>query len=595
MLTLRPYQRDANERVYASWEAGNRGVILCLPTGGGKTVTVADVVHRELNEEHRVLIVAHRRELISQPFATLIRSGIAPDQVGIVMAGVPLPTAPLFPAALEELTPNELWGQYAKRRPGALVQIASVDSLRTRQIPPHDVLVVDEAHRSLAKSYLRIREAHPSARLLGLTATPQRSDKRGLSELYDDLIVGATYAELVQLGYLAEPTIWSVPKGSLPDLSGVKTTGGDYNARQLAERCDRAELVGDIVSHYQRRGNNAPALAFATGVEHSQRIAQQFNGAGIPAAHVDGATDPTVRDQIFRDLQSGAIKVVANCDVATEGTDLPAVKTVILARPTKSLRVYLQQVGRGSRPHENGLPFVVLDHAGCARDHGLPQADREWSLEARPKRQSKGAAPVRECEECFAVLPSSVRVCPECGFEFSAPARKAPKEADGELVLVQAPEAPEEIAAAWAEIVDSWHAQNAARELPLKPGWCFYEYQKRHGAKPSAHCSPPTLTREQVQARERYAKLQRTAKARGLSDSWVWREFRKPPQERPDGLPEGVDADRWASLQRMAKAWGQDDAWLRQRLAGSSRQELILRSRGFDVASPTVEIEQWAV
>ena len=517
-MKLRPYQIEA---VRAA--EGAKRIVLCAPTGSGKTVIAVELIARELAAGRRVLFAAHRRELIRQPFCKLIRYGIDPDLIGVIMAGIP---------SGRVITPGgdsdaELWRAHARYKPSAPVQVASIDTLRNHETPPEfDLLLIDEAHRSLAKSYVDLIAARPDARVVGLTATPVRGDGRGLAEVYDDLHVVAEYAELAAAGYLVTPRVWS--SGQLPDLSSVRVRGSDYDPTQLSAACDRPELVGDIVAHYQRHGNGAPCLVFAAGVEHSKRIVEQFCAAGYVAKHVDGSTKSSYRDQAFDGLATGKVQVVSNCDVATEGTDIPCVKCVISARPTMSVRVWMQQCGRGSRPHDGKFPFVILDHSGNATRHGLPQMAREWSLSARPKRSAKKSAqlpPAWTCNRCYGVNEITATECGECGAERPAATKREIVERAGELVELS----PDLYSTAWQVVVDEWRQRNAKRSIPTAPDWCRKRYRERFGIAAPPGIPLPSLSPEQARTRDRYVELLKTAKARGYDRKWV---FVKLKEER---------------------------------------------------------------
>jgi superfamily II DNA or RNA helicase len=412
-VSLRPYQLDAIQRLDEREAAGARRILVVAPTGAGKTTIAGFVILRALERGLRVLFLAHRRELIVQAWRRLLDLGLARDQVGVVMA------------------------DDARRRPTARVQVASVDTLRRRARPPADVVFVDECHRALAASYRAIAADYPNALHLGLTATPYRADGRGLGDAYDELVVVASPKQLIAEGFLVEPRVFTVPASQRPDLSRVRVSRGDYSASQLAEAVDRQGLVGNIVEHWQTHARGVRTVAFAASVEHSQHIAARFREAGVPAEHLDGETPTSERDAILGRLDRGETLVVSNCGVLCEGWDQPAVKCAILARPTKSTGLYLQQAGRILRPW-NDVPAIILDHAGCALEHGLPQDDRDFSLEGRKRRAAatdRAAPVVRECGQCFALLPLATRVCPECGHSLVA-TRELPVEAPGELVAV---------------------------------------------------------------------------------------------------------------------------------------------------------------
>lgn len=483
MIQLRPYQDDAVARVGAAIRrlgaareqaARALGVLLVAPTGAGKTVIASRLVDGAFGKKKRVLFVAHRRELIAQAHRKFVEIGLPDSEVGVIMAGDP------------------------RRRPQAAVQVASVDTLRFRTLPQGiDLVIFDEAHRSLAPGYVRLAAHYRDAVLVGLTASPWRSDKQGLGVLYDDLVLVASPQALIDMGFLVEPRVWTVPQASLPDLSKVPTSKGDYDQKALAAAVDQAGLVGDIVDHWKRRAAGVRTVAFAASVEHSRHIARRFTEAGVPAEHLDGETPTPDRDAILARLDRGETLVVSNCGVLCEGWDQPSVKCAILARPTKSVTLYLQQAGRILRPFQ-GLEAVILDHAGNALAHGLPQDEREYSL-APPKSKKKSVAgpPVKTCEACFAIVPAATRVCPGCGVEFlveeSGPA--LPKETAGELVDAKAARSAD--LALYDAIVEEWHARNARRAVPMKPYWCVREYESRHGKKPPKGYKLPRFTPEQ--------------------------------------------------------------------------------------------------
>lgn len=437
-----------------------------------------------------VLFCAHRRELIFQPAACLAEAGVAAEQVGLIIAG-------------------------ERENRSAPIQIASVDTLINRQFPPARLVIIDEAHRALAASYRKILERYAAACVVGLTATPYRGDGRGLGEVFDELVVTLSYRELVEEGYLVAPEVWTT--AALPDLEGVPALGGDYDPIHLGARCNQRHIVGDIVEHWRRLGGGAPTLAFAVNVAHAGAIAKAFSDAGVRAATVHGGTRVAERAAAFTGLADGSIAVVANCDVATEGTDIPCVKTVILARPTMSLRVYLQQCGRGSRPHGE-LPFVVLDHAGCAVQYGLPQDDREWSLEGR-KRSTIDACrlpPAWACPACFGVNPISASVCERCGTARVVPARPQPKTVAGRLELAATD------GDRWDVIVEWWHQRNKGRALPLHPYVCVTEWRRRFRRPPPTGYVLPQLSADDRWRLAELAELKRIARRRGYSPRWPY-------------------------------------------------------------------------
>jgi superfamily II DNA or RNA helicase len=417
-VRLRPYQAEAIARVNDAAARGVRRILVVAATGSGKTTLAASIILERIERGCTALFLAHRRELIAQAYRRLLDLGLPERDVGVIMANDP------------------------RRRPAAKVHVASIDTLRTRAKPRADIVFVDEAHRALAASYRALAADYPGALHIGLTATPCK----GLGDAYDDLVVVASPRQLIVDGYLVEPRVFTVPVSQRPDLSRVRVSRGDYSADQLAQAVDRQGLVGNIVEHWLTHSRGVRTVAFAASVEHSQHIAARFRESGVAAEHLDGETPTPERDAILARLERGETLVVSNCGVLCEGWDQPAVKCAILARPTKSSGLYLQQAGRILRPW-NDQRAIILDHAGCALEHGLPQDDRDFSLEETKKRTKVAAeAPARECPACCAVVGIGTRVCPECGHELIT-TRELPAELDGALVeatevVVARPRAP---------------------------------------------------------------------------------------------------------------------------------------------------------
>jgi len=475
-LELRPYQLDAIERVRAEVRQGCKRVLVCAPTGAGKTVIGAEIMRSAFAAGSRSLFIAHRREILGQTAAKLEQAGIPEHEIGIVMAGD------------------------ARRRPGARVHVASIDTLRNRQIGAPHLVFVDEAHRALAQSYVDVSARWPEAVHLGLTATPTRLDGKAMAKAYDALVVVASVGELIGQGFLAQPRVFTVPAGKLPDLRGVKSTGGDYNSKQLAERVNTGVLVGDIVEHWLAKAENRRTVCFAVSVEHSRAIVARFVEAGIAAEHLDGETPEDERAAILARLKSGETRIVSNVMVLTEGWDMPEVKVLIAARPTQSLVVWLQQAGRILRPWGGEQP-LILDHAGCARQHGLPHEDREWTLDGPKRRRGKATEDcAKMCDSCLAVMPLGARVCPECGAEM--PWREQDlTEGAGELEEVTGISV--KLLDEYQAMVDAWRAENARRMRspfgrPCKPGVLFHRWKQSHGGRPPPRgAKRPQLTAEE--------------------------------------------------------------------------------------------------
>ena len=349
-MNLRPYQTKLISDIQTAWKK-HRRVMAQLPTGGGKTIIFNDIIHRAQKDGKRCMMIVHRKELITQAGRKLFKMGV---DYGVIMAGY-------------------------DSRYSATVQLASVQTLIRRAMPKGiDILITDEAHHCVSPTYREIYSTYPDAKFLGVTATPIRTNGDGFTDLYDTLVCGPNVSDLIAGGYLVAPKIYAAPTAL--DLSKIKKTGGDYNERALADAMDNKRLVGGLVEQWTKHAYGRQTVCFAITVEHSKHIVEQYRQAGISAEHIDGATPQDSRDKILEDFAKGQFKILSNVGIVTEGFDVPEIEVVQLARPTTSLALYLQMVGRGLRPAAGKGTAIVLDHADCVFAHGFPEQDRVWTL-----------------------------------------------------------------------------------------------------------------------------------------------------------------------------------------------------------------------
>lgn len=378
--------------------------MLCAATGFGKTHTSAEIIKSAIQRGNDVWFLAHLREILDDTARRLQQADIPH---GFIMAGMP-------------------------RNPFKPVQIVSVQTAVRRPVARKPgLIIIDECHLAVAETYKKVVEAAGNPPLLGLSGSPIRLDSRGLGEMFDVLVPTCSTGDLIREGLLA-PIRYYAP--TTPDLTGVRSRAGDYALDQLAEAVDKPSIIGDAVAHYRKHAHGRPAVAFCVNVAHAEHTAQAFRSAGYRAVAISGESTSQERKQALTGLRSGTIDVVCNAQLWVAGVDCPNIGCIILLRPTKSLTYYLQAVGRGLRVCPEWPDLVVLDHAGCVFTHGMPQEEREWTLDAKPKRKKDGdAAPtVRQCPSCFAAHPPAP-VCPCCGHRYVAE-RFGPEQIDGELV-----------------------------------------------------------------------------------------------------------------------------------------------------------------
>lgn len=392
-------------------------------------------------------------------------------------------------AALTRMeVPAGVIASHHHENPEAGVQVALVSSLvrpqrlERRALWNPDLLLIDETHHLVAKTWQKLIEVFPEAYTVGFTATPIRLDGKGLGRVFGGMVVVVTVKELMAKGWLA-PARHYAPE-LRPDLSEARTRGGDYVATDAAEAMRGSGLVGDAISHYLRLCDGGSALVYASTIQHSMEIAEQFRLAGVPAQHVDGDTRRATREQAIAALERGELKVLTNVSLFAEGLDLPALAAVILLRPTKSLGLYLQMCGRALRPATGKEFAMIIDHAANVFNRELCDEDHLWQLADRKRSKKAAGAPVKRCPQCGAVTAAAARCCPECEFEFEVK-RSAPGFVPGDLEIAD----PAALLRLRVGRMPRWHQRQWAGtdydRLKLiaeirgyAPGWAFWERRR---------------------------------------------------------------------------------------------------------------------
>tara|TARA_R100000093_G_C1939921_1_gene71733 strand:- start:253 stop:1605 length:1353 start_codon:yes stop_codon:yes gene_type:complete len=387
-------------------------VLAQAATGFGKTICAAWMARATTGKGNDITFTCHRQELVDQTSAAFTSVGV---KHGFVVSKMPF-------------------------APHARVKVASVGTLKNRLdvLTPPKLLVIDEAHHCAAAGWATIVDWAKAggAKIVGLTATPWRLSGEGLDQYFDDMITGPSVSWLIENGYLSEYRAFAP---GAPDMKGVHSRAGDYVRGEIEDIMDTNQILGDTVQHYRRHARGKKGLVFCVSVRHSEHMAARFRDSGISAQHLDGNTPSEVRRKMIRAYADGHIDVLTNVDLFGEGFDLSAlagrevpIQAVSLCRPTMSLSLFLQQVGRALRPDDE--PHIILDHAGNLMRHGFPDDDRQWTLQARKKknRGNVGAAvPIRQCDHCFYVHRPAP-VCPNCGHVYEIAAREV-EEIDGDL------------------------------------------------------------------------------------------------------------------------------------------------------------------
>jgi superfamily II DNA or RNA helicase len=442
-LTLRHYQSDIVRKINNTWASGKKRPLVCLPTGSGKTILAADLAYRVAENNKTSWFVVHRRELLKQTVETF-------DIFNI---------------------------------PRERVKIGMVRSILGKGYPKPDLIIFDECHHLGAKTWRNIVEAYPEAHLVGLTATPARLDGKSLGDVFDALIIGPTTPELIELGYLSP---YRMIVADIADLKGLKTRGADFAPEDAAERMMVSAVYGDVVKTYKKYGKQQ-AIYFCTTIEHSEATAKSFREAGIVAEHFDGKTPTKKRDQLIEDFKNGKIQILSNCELIGEGFDMPACDVVGMLRPTQSLTIYLQQVGRALRPRE-GKTATIIDHVGNINRHGSPSEPREWTLDGKIKTgravTEDGEFYIRYCMNCFAAYEVSHQKCPVCGEEYERTREEIENIKEVKMRILQEEELEKE--RCWAispEAEDKARSYSdfctIAKHRGYKKGWAYHRAKSR--------------------------------------------------------------------------------------------------------------------
>jgi DNA repair protein RadD len=484
-MTLRPlweHQGDMLTAIRRSIETGHNRPMAMAPTGFGKTLTAAHIIARARDRNKRVVFTVPAISLIDQTLAAFEAEGLG--RIGV------------------------LQGLHPRTDPGAPIQIASVQTLVRRNRPECDLVIVDEAHL-IFRALVEWMRAPEMARVpfIGLSATPWT---RGLGKIYDDLIIAATTADLIERGFLSKFVVYAP---SEPDLSAVAIVRGEYDEKQLSRAVDTPTLIGDVVETWFARARDMPTLVYGVDCEHALHLSQRFREAGVAAEYVDHQVDRVAREEIFARFRAGETRVICNVATLTTGIDLD-VRAIVDARPTRSEMRYVQTIGRGLRTAPGKDRLVVLDHAGNVQRLGLVTDIHHATLDAGDQRKAaddrlqRKAADIRLCPECRAVMPRGKHICEMCGYEEIA--KTAVTETHAELVeFGQTQTAERSVPSAFEQAQFFAELKGYAALRNYASGWAAHKFRERIGHWPnhplvrSVEPQPPSLkTRNWITSRQ---------------------------------------------------------------------------------------------
>ena len=437
-MNLRPYQADLFNALRHSMATGHRRIMCVSPCGSGKSILIAKVIQSAALKNNTVLVLCHRREIIDQ--------------------------------LTERLAPY----------PNATVGMVQTITRRLNQTPEPSIIIIDEAHTAKSASYMRILEHFNRSYALYFTATPQRTDGKGFADIADDMVDSVSVRWLIDNGFLT-PFEYYAPK-TLLDASQLTVTAGEYDSKQATALLDKPKIYGDVLTCYRKYADGLKTIVYCSSVEHSEKTAQAFNDAGIPTAHIDGKTPKQTRADIIRKFRTGEITVLCNYSLIVEGFDVPDAGCVICLRPTQSLIVHIQSVMRCMRIADGKRRCVILDMVANYERHGLPDDDREWSLQDRKKRtrqKEQNTVRARVCENCFRTYAGNGRECPYCGH--TQPKTQAEIEADerAELERITAENRKQKrMEVGRAKTLED--LKRIAKERNYAPGWAYQMARAKH-------------------------------------------------------------------------------------------------------------------
>jgi superfamily II DNA or RNA helicase len=482
-MKLRDYQETAIEQLKKALLDGARRPVVQAPTGAGKTVIAAAIVNMARQKDRRVLFCVPALSLIDQTIERFRANSIF--DVGVIQGQ-------------HELTDG--------RQP---VQVCSVQTLARRKIPPADLVIVDECHVmfKLYDKWMSDPEWQ-NVPFIGLTATPW-SKGMGASGRWDKLIIGTTTEELIERKHLSDFKCYAPGH---PDLSGVKTVLGDYEAKGLGEAMDKGHLIADIVSTWMEKGEGRPTICFAVNRLHAKHIETQFKEAGVSVEYMDAFTDLDARAAIVERFAAGDTKVICNVGVLTTGFDAD-VRCIILARPTKSEILYTQMIGRGLRTAEGKDHCLILDHSDTTLRLGFVTDIHKSELHdgSANKATVERKAPLpKECQQCHFLKPPKAVKCPACGFQ-PTPQNKV-ESANGELYelgrgkVLKAPTVTKAEKQRWYSDLLKY-----AEIRGHKPGWAAYAFKDKFGGFPedALHPLPSSIISPEVAGWIRHRNIRR--------------------------------------------------------------------------------------
>ena len=461
---LRPYQEVAVHLVRESIRRGNKRILLVMPTGSGKTHVLASIAEGAVRKGNKVLASMHRRQLVQQMHDSFLKSGLEP---AMIMAGIE--------SNLDCQVQIVSLATYSRR-----LQLSDLSI--NRYFIDAAVVMLDEAHHTLSPTNQKMLSHYPDKIVIGVTATPCLSSGVGMGQYFDDIVQPVSIKSLVDTGFLV-PGVYYGP--DTPDLSNIRTVLGDYEKKALGEVMEKPALIGSVVENWLKLAGNKKTMVFAVNVAHSKALAREFVAHGVEAEHLDAHHDDDERSATLERFRMGATQVLCNVALYTEGTDIPEIECIDIARPTKSLGLHLQIIGRGARPFPGKQNFIVIDHGGNVERLGFYEDEITWGLDGKRPSAQKKVKRVKEkklltCSECCHVFEARDR-CPQCFAPVGDYGKKiAAVESDlVEISKTKKPKATHEEKQQFYSMLEHYR-----RQKNYQRGWKSWTYRDKYGIWP---------------------------------------------------------------------------------------------------------------
>ncbi len=434
---LHDYQNKLVNSARNNLAQGNHSVLLVSPAGSGKSVIIAEIARLATEKNGHVLFMVHRKELIEQITGSFHTNEVQMENTTIMTVG----------------------------------RIVN----RLDQLPKPSLIITDETHHSLAKTYRDIYDYYEDVPRLGFTASPWRMSGQGFTDVYESMVEGPQVEWLIDNNFLAPYKYYSVNLINEDKLK--KSSTGDYTKNSIDDAIG-GTIYGDVIQNYRKLADGKQAIVYCHSVDFSKEVAEAFRSDGIAAEHADAKTSKVEREKIMSDFRSGELKVLCNVDLISEGFNVPDCEVVILLRPTESLVLHIQQSMRSMR-YKPGKRAIIIDHVANYLKHGLPDTPRKWTLEERERKGNKktdsDAIPIKQCPQCMSVMLSSISIC-ECGHEFIAERNMEVEEAELVEITKDFTLQANYIVTKSVDELSTMEELKAYRKAKnYKPGWVYYQ------------------------------------------------------------------------------------------------------------------------